>query len=62
LALAVNVDKRIADTHAKVPKGAAEYARNVIIGVNDRSRRIIRHNALKETVQEYFRPLPKARA
>jgi hypothetical protein len=43
-------------------KGAAEYARNVIIGVNDRSRRIVRHNALRKTIENYFRPLPMAKA
>jgi Protein of unknown function DUF262 len=57
LAFATDVDKRIADTHAKVPSVVADYARNVIIGVNDRSRRVIRHDALMETIQEYFRPV-----
>lgn len=56
-----DVDERIADESAKVPKLAAEYARNAIKGVSDRSRRAIRHDALMETISEYFRPIPKAR-
>jgi hypothetical protein len=61
LAFAAKVDERIDDEHAKVPKLVADYARNAIKGVSDRSRRAIRHDAVMSTVYEYFRELPKAR-
>jgi hypothetical protein len=57
-----NVDERINDETAKVPKRAAEYARNAIKGVSDRSRRAVRHDALMETVQSFFKEAPKAKA
>jgi hypothetical protein len=56
---AEQVDEWIADQTAKVPKRSAEYARNAIKGVSDRSRRAIRHDALMATVQEFFREAPK---
>ncbi len=53
------VNLRIEDETAKVPKLAAEYVRNAIKGVSDKSRRVIRHDALMETVEEFFRDAPK---
>jgi len=62
LTFAAKVDERIDDEHAKVPKLVADYARNAIKGVSDRSRRAIRHDAVMATIHEYFRASPNARA
>ena len=56
-----NVDKRIADETARVPPLAAEYARNAVRGVSDRSRRAVRHDALMETVFKFFKESTKAK-
>jgi hypothetical protein len=58
---AESVDMRIEDEHAKVPKLVADYARNAIKGVSDRSRRAIRHDAIMETIGDYFRPVTKSK-
>jgi hypothetical protein len=61
-AFAESVDIRIEDEHAKVPKLVADYARNAIKGVSDRSRRAIRHDSIMETIGDYFRPVTKSKA
>ena len=61
-AFAKSVDEWIADQTANVPKLSAEYGRNAIKGVSDRSRRMIRHEALMQTIKEFFRDAPKMKA
>lgn len=62
LSFSAEVDKRIDDEHAKVSKVVADYARNAIKGVSDRSRRVIRHEALMSVIEDFFKQSPKAKA
>jgi Protein of unknown function DUF262 len=55
------VDLRIEDESARVSKLAAEYARNAIKGVSDRSRRMVRHSALMPTVKTFFKESAKSK-
>jgi len=60
-AFADEVDEWIGDNNSKVSKGAADYARSAIKGSSDRSRRVIRHEALMKAIKAHFRPISKTR-
>jgi hypothetical protein len=53
------VDERIADEEADVTDEAANYAKAVLRGSSDRSRRVARHQALLDTVSSLFKPILK---
>lgn len=54
------VEERISDEHAKVSRGAAEYARAAVRGSSDRSRRAARHEALLNEIEGCFKPVSKS--
>jgi hypothetical protein len=53
---AEQIDLRLANEDAKVPKAAVEYVRAVEKGANDKKRRADRQAALSEVIEVYFKP------
>ena len=52
---AKRIDQKIADDNAAVPEYVAEYARAVVKGSNEKSRRAARHEALLTSTQRHFK-------
>ncbi len=46
------VDRKVANSEAKVPEGVANYADAVQKGVNEKARRAVRHRALVDLIED----------
>jgi hypothetical protein len=60
-AFAEEINLRLADDEAKVSKEASSYVRAVEKGVNDKTRRADRQNALIKVISKYFKIMKSPR-